>query len=847
MKKIILSFVAIASLFTSCVKENPTVELPGVVSRSFTAIAPEAVKSQYTPGEGVTLNGTEDISVYWCKSDAVNFGNGNGGRIIARATTPFEYSFSHSAIAGAESYDYYFVSPNTVTNNQMSSNRYPLVYLNTIQQPAGVASFDPAQDYYAGQPLFDQVQSASAEVNFKRLFYPLIVALKDKDSVLGEGQKIQYVTLASKTAATTYNPIVGSAYLQFVNADGQKSDEITDVKIQSWLAASAANKVTAYYPQGQAFSGEEFDAWLMVNIYDKDFKSLSSVLAGEYALTVVADNVVYERAVNFGTGVKFSHGINKVTLNGLGEKVSNAYTQDFTSLAALATSLKASDGATRTWGFENVTLDKGTGLNLAKDKAHVISLPQVSTERITKIAILPGLKASNNGTAVIFNLMAGEEVAVANINLNIQKALKDAPKGFIEVEVPADYQDKELKLVRVDQTPTYIRAITVYYEGEGPGPGPEPTEKTYSQMYEEGIEFTVGDIVVNKTNYPTVNTLAVATVTPQDFKKACDDGGLVILQGEGTVTLSGAPSYNSTNGGLVLVGDNPKVQPVINLTDDATKLFFACRCPGGSYGFKNLNVVSKGATTDYVFLTDDKAGTIKTLNIEDCTIETTCNVIQESDKKGTLETVTVNNCVINLCAGKQRAIFNTTVNTTTYPDKVCTTFVKATITNNVFYSSVVPSTFAHFVMQLQSVNPYVNLEFAVNNNTFYNFWNNGGLVNMFTVKAGQFNNNVIEFDYTGVGSKQCYVYNYRKTDDDPKVTFPTANNWGYAANADEQRIKVFVTAKNAEKSGSSNWTLSASPYSTIDVANGYFPVNTSVVTTSAGADYSTKLWRNWGE
>ena len=36
-----------------------------------------------------------------------------------------------------------------------------------------------------------------------------------------------------------------------------------------------------------------------------------------------------------------------------------------------------------------------------------------------------------------------------------------------------------------------------------------------------------------------------------------------------------------------------------------------------------------------------------------------------------------------------------------------------------------------------------------------------------------------------------------------------------------------------------------SPFTSVNTATGYFPVNETVVTNGAGASYTTKLWRSW--
>ena len=139
MKKITFSLALIGVTMFSCQKpefsdgvDAPVkAQIKKVLAVSDVEWAPEDAKSSYAPGVGLTLSGTEPISVFYAEGKAP---------VVATAQGNGNYSFSHEEVAGAETYDYNYLMPHNPTTKADGTAR-----LSAVQRP-GVNTFDPAYD-----------------------------------------------------------------------------------------------------------------------------------------------------------------------------------------------------------------------------------------------------------------------------------------------------------------------------------------------------------------------------------------------------------------------------------------------------------------------------------------------------------------------------------------------------------------------------------------------------------------------------------------------------------------------------------------------------------------------------
>ena len=459
---------------TGCQKDNTdsSVEIENgkMITRTFTVGGDwaEEVRSYYEEGEGVLLSGDEEISVYW--NDAKYAANNTETaskpeRIKGRPTeTPFEYEFTHKAIEGAEAYDYYFIMPNTTTNNQQSKGIRPMVYLNTIQEPKA-NSFDPAQDYLLGQPLLGQSEvTEAATVKFKRIFAPLRMTVKN-GGLLQEGEKILYATISQSATCERNKPLVGSAYFRFSpsNDDPEKSDKFEDASIASILSSSYGNKVTAFYPNGLEADAEgNFPVWYIINPSDIEKKDEPTTISGDMTITLITDSRMISRTVTLANPMKFAaNQLNKFSIT-FGESANVVAGEAVTTAFANYANLAEIEG----WSFEGCTYSNNA-VEIKKGAANKITLPTVAGKKISKIIALPSLYHPNNSSANTLDLYAGEEM-VGNYNFNLQKMLLQSENmyGYLIIDVPTEYQTADLSLVKPtdDGANTSLRAITLIYE-----------------------------------------------------------------------------------------------------------------------------------------------------------------------------------------------------------------------------------------------------------------------------------------------------------------------------------------------------------------------------------------------
>ena len=127
----------------------------------------------------------------------------------------------------------------------------------------------------------------------------------------------------------------------------------------------------------------------------------------------------------------------------------------------------------------------------------------------------------------------------------------------------------------------------------------------------------------------------------------------------------------------------------------------------------------------------------------------------------------------------------------------------------------------------------------------YNIQNNNlGVFNLYNAAKVNFNYCVTEAALSGKNSPIVLV----PAALDPKVTDSTISN-NYCNNSADNTLKWAYGYSAATNSGISvsknSFVIGATPFTSVDTATGYFPVNTTVVTNGAGASYDTKLWKSW--
>lgn len=799
----------------------------------------EEVRSSYEPGVGISLDGTESVSVFY---DTVTADSKEDGSNHTFEATPVAgtnngdgtFTFSHTGSA-EETYNYYFVVPhvsNSTKNNEGDASYHRL---SRVQKPSA-SSFDPSFDYLIGRPALGILgNSTTTELTkFKRLFAPFCITINDDpENPLFEGEKIREVNLTFSEAATKTQLLTGIFYLNH-------STDYSSAKISSWYHESdersaASNSITASYPDGLEQSGS-WETWFMINA--------TEVPACDMTLTITTDNQRISRTVTLSNALNFeADKINRMTFTMKAEGRTAAVksgTIDFSNLSAttVPSSLALSNGVSLNWETSACQMSKSTGMgmSLQLNKGGSFTLPAIPNVTYKRIYLTEN---ASNGTQEYTISALNGETSLANGSFNHYNANLRNNGGILTLDL-GEGVSGAITIKRTDAIENNycrISRITVEYEGEA------AIDNTYYARWERGEDIVIGDLTVNKTNYPEAVKVGISELTNKHFT----NGGLIFIDGEGSYTMTASPSMLNE---CIVIGNDPSYQPSIIMKGGSDLFYFAIRGET-NFVFKNLNLNGEG--NNYLWANTDKEGTSGkgNLYIEDCTISTNGNMVSDYNSTATLAKVYINNCVIDFSTSSTgKAVYGFI---TKKPNKDGSALLSVTLTNNVVYTTTPLNNYLVMIggnkTAADQFTAYVtqNADVVVSNNTTYGLYHSNGMVSVYSAKSVVANNNLHYFDNSTL-LKTGYSIGYFKSDD--TTTCKVRNTAAYTNNDGEQYWKPFKKPSGStitENIGSNLFKLTATPFTTVNTTIGYFPVDTSVVTNGAGATYETKLWYNWGE
>lgn len=195
------------------------------------------VKSSYVEGTGITLSGTETISVFYADG---------ASPVVAAPTGNGKYSFSHAEVAGAETYNYNYLMPHSATTEADGTAR-----LFAVQYP-GLDTYDPAYDFLLGEPSLNVPKSTSeVEVTrFKRLSAPFNFVINDEYQLLKKE--------AVKTVTVDFSGSVEPVAADFV---ASFSSDYAEAGISGTVKGTESAALTAVYPEGLPFENSEYNVW----------------------------------------------------------------------------------------------------------------------------------------------------------------------------------------------------------------------------------------------------------------------------------------------------------------------------------------------------------------------------------------------------------------------------------------------------------------------------------------------------------------------------------------------------------------------------------------------------------
>lgn len=346
---------------------------------------------------------------------------------------------------------------------------------------------------------------------------------------------------------------------------------------------------------------------------------------------------------------------------------------------------------------------------------------------------------------------------------------------------------------------------------------PVTAETDYYQDYQDGKDIALGDLTINKTVYPEAQLLKPSELTAAIITA----GGLIFVDNSDAADLSFTISGASINmGDIVLIGRYPeRAQATISGPE--------LRCKYNA-AFKNLHIAASG---NYNLFTTTNATYDPTLHVEDCTVDAAYNVVYDSHNTQNFKSVYFGNSIVKM----------TVANKPFYSTKSKGAYTQQSIRleNNVFYAETPLQNYLINCGDRSQAFQTTRLQVEVTNNTIYNIYQPNIMIRAYVLAGLTVTKNVGY--YTGVTAKNYLTGVYDTagfTADKAEVTY----NYLYTAPVSDTN---FWSAKHTGSYTPANNQMGdgvEAPFSSMDAAKGYFPVDASVVKTGAGATYDTKAW-----
>lgn len=818
--------ILLASVALSCEElEIKTADYfsDGIITRTFTLedkVWENSVKSSYTEGVGITLSGSEKVAVYYNNYDgtaASQFAKGVEKTPVIATPSAGRYSFSHTAISGAEAYDYYFLMPfrSSHTTGTQSEIRKSKVSLLAVQYPTST-SFDPAFDYLIGKPVEDVAPSTSLSLTvegYKRIVAPFKLTLKDPSGLL-EGEKLHAVTVDF-----VGGPKVAGKFLLNYDPDADASG------IAALDNSSCGTALTAVYPDGLSATSGEYGVWYMSLPADLESGQKIRVTAvGETKSVVCSASLPAASALiaNMFNELPFVLSETKDDY-----VLSNSIHFDFSKTKSVSsTEFLASDGNKYAWSNNGSTAYDASSkemmiCGLKMKPGQTITIPAFSGKKVKSLRIYTHEDSyTSSSSKATIHATLGEET---------KSALYDAastgfPQGYVDLVFDsAESGAVTLSTTYSDNSTTHatnFSSVAIFF-GEAsepvPGPGPEPEGNDYYARYNSGETLTFGTLEINKTNYPTAALYDAKDLTYTILQ----GGGLIFVNGnDEAFKLSGDNSTYSvaSSAALVLVGRYADKQPKIIARE--------LRANSNDVSLCNINFTTLSANELVTKNSSEKASTA--LHFVDCTITTGSAkymILDYNSSSACFTDVEIDNCVINMTP----ALSTSMLYSSKHVDQ--TTLQKLSIKNSVIYS-----TSATEVPYLINGTNLSTTDIVVKNNTFANYYASSGFIRATTAPNSLDAQNNVAYSN---GSKNDTTSSFVRFDSEPAGTFVVSYNVLSAVDC-SQKWRVFRD-KSKEGSAEGNQLITVSPFaSNADISTGYLPISTTY--SGAGASYAGKKY-----
>ena len=831
MKKIVYAGLALGLMtVVSCQKELTEGQMENTVAQITKTMyvegnewIPEAdTRTAYEPGVGIDWTGNETFAIYYGNSADSDATKENGKKYMQLASDVKAlgnglYSFSHPEIEGAQTYDYSVITPSIVTTGVQGQGLSATFKLSPVQTP-GANTYDPNYDILFGQGAFGVAPAEELEITkFKRVTAPLRLSLSDGAGVIGD-EKIHAATISFSQAAAGLNGFAGTLYLNF-------GYEYEDCKVNSLTAPSSS--VTAVYAEGLSKDGNIWPVWYSVHPATFD-------AGGELTVTVTTETKTVSRTITLASAASIQADIlNNLAfdISGEGYVETESLYWNFTELSGtLSAQQTASDGNPYNWGFESCQIWNGndaSGILPSSLRANAndgqITLPTIAGKQISKIRLYAHPSNTTSDNTISLNGAAG-------LNFNSYAVNTDTGNsGVLEITVPEDQYGQPLILTAGSNFAAFDGIGVELVEGAAL---PEADENDYYDLFTKGYDIEINGEVYNNSGY----TARLVKMT--DFLDLTEKECQTILQADagskGILFLDATGQESPLEISIMTPGSSESVVIIgryRNAAQPQIKLTSQYNLRGEKTVFKNLHLIAGHATA--LIVNRDCENTI--LSIEDCAIDASASqfIVYDNVNDYPYKKVAINNCVIEMNPAKtNHAVFGygTGSAKTNYgPD------LTFSLTNSVVYSSAPVQSYVINLGSNDAKFDSYNADLNISNNTFYNIRNHNILIRGTVFRSFIVDNNVGYFgsDATNRSNLACVYTSVGKSS--------ISNNYLYTPSTEFKWV-LGHTSSIIEAGEGNVENAETNPFTSENIETGYFPINTSVVTNGAGADYDTKYW-----
>lgn len=431
------------------------------------------------------------------------------------------------------------------------------------------------------------------------------------------------------------------------------------------------------------------------------------------------------------------------------------------------------------------------------------------------------------------------------------------------------------------QTGRIINDLKINITGDGYVVEDTADPNDYWSIYNAGQDIVAGGMTINKSTYKDATLLSGTQITNTNLQK----GGLIFVDGDFTAT-----GHLKLEKGSIIIGRYKDSQPSITMNSS-----HAIYLDNGNLVLKNLNIGGSSTASRLLVLSGDGTETSDYAVIEDCTITAPKTVCGYASATPTyvIKKLTFDNCIIKM-AGTDNNYVVININKLYAANTVSSIYKeieKFEISNCVVYAEK-PYTNSdskisrRMLMDLGSGAadgqydfPLENAAIVVNNNTLYNINCNGGVIaRAYYAKSADINGNVVYNDYSTIAATATDKYPFTASymfgiysgfNNPSNGVYNVNNNYSYGYYTAAQATYVVTTLSNttvkfkyrkSEKdkttgtvtyyspdyntnnSKQENGQVPNYPFTTVDMAKGYFPVNSANIQKATGASYDTKPW-----